>query len=177
MQLEDILNMLGNETRREILQLLSERPCYVSQLSQELKVGQKAVIEHLERMSRAGILESRVMKIEKGRPRKYYGISQEVILEVKIGQSFFDIADISPALDQEILESLPKLKQITEKLERISQLEGAERIRELERVHDELLDELGNLDTAKKVVEYLLAQVRDDIRNETLEKEIKELLF
>jgi ArsR family transcriptional regulator len=177
MRLEAILNMLGNETRREILQLLSEGPCYVSQVSQELKVGQKAIIEHLELMRRAGILETRLRKIEKGRPRKYYGISQDVILEVKIGHTSFDISDISPILDQELLETLPKLKRITEKLERITHLRGEEKIMELERIHKELLEERENLDTAKRVVEYFLGQIRDDIREETLEKEIKELLF
>ncbi|MDP6613209.1 MAG: ArsR family transcriptional regulator [Candidatus Hydrothermarchaeota archaeon] len=177
MRLEEILDMLGNETRREILQLLSERPCYVSQVSQELNVGQKAIIEHLKLMRRAGILDSTVRKIEKGRPRKYYGISQEVILEVKIGQTSFDIADISPALDQELLESLPKLKRITEKIERSAQLRGKEKIMELEDVYNELLEERENLDTAKKVVEYFLGQIREEIRNENLEKEIEGLLF
>ena len=177
MRLEEILDMLGNETRREILQLLSERPCYVSQVSQELNVGQKAIIEHLKLMRRAGILKSTERKIEKGRPRKYYGISQEVILEVKIGHTSFDIADISPALDEKLLESLPKLKGITEKLERIAQLRGKEKIMELEDVYNELLEERKNLDTAKRIVEYFLGHVRGDIRNETLERGIKELLF
>lgn len=169
--------MLGNETRREILQLLSERPCYVSQVSQELKVGQKAIIEHLELMRRAGILKSTVRKIEKGRPRKYYGITKEVIFEVKIGHESFDITDISPALDQDLLENLPRLKKITEKLERIALLEGDDRINELRGVYNGLLEERENLDTAKRIVGYLLNQIREEVKNETREKEIRKLLF
>ncbi len=177
MRIEEILDMLGNETRREILQLLSERPCYVSQVSQELNVGQKAIIEHLELMRRAGILKSRLRKIEKGRPRKYYGISKEVIFEVKIGQSFFDISDISPVLDPELLETLPKLKGITKKLERVARLRGEEKLTELEDIHNELLEERENLDTAKRVVEYFLSEIRDEIREESREKELEKLLF
>ena len=131
--------MLGNETRREILQLLSERPCYVSQLSQELKVGQKAIIEHLELMRRVGILNTEFRKIEKGRPRKYYGISKEVILEIKIGQDSFNIASLSPELDVKVLDNLPRLKRITRRLEGVSGLMGEEKIQELENLHQELM--------------------------------------
>lgn len=172
MRLEEILDLLGNETRREILQLLSERPCYVSQLSQELKVGQKAIIEHLELMRRVGILNSEFRKIEKGRPRKYYGISKEVILEIKISQDSFNIASLSPALDVKVLENLPRLKKITRRLERVSGLRGEEKIRELEDLHQELLRERENLDEARKIIEYLLRQIRAELRSE-----MNELVF
>lgn len=172
MRLEEILDLLGNETRREILQLLSERPCYVSQLSQELKVGQKAIIQHLELMRRVGILETKFRKIEKGRPRKYYGISKEVILEIKIGQDFFNIASLSPEPDMELLEAMPKLKHLTERLEAVSGLGGEEKIRELEKIHEELSKEQENLDEARKIVEYLLGRIRAELR-----EEMKELVF
>lgn len=172
MRLEDILDLLGNETRREILQLLSERPCYVSQLSQELNVGQKAIIEHLELMRRVGILNTEFRKIEKGRPRKYYGISKEVILEIKIGQDSFNIAGLIPELDVEVLENRPRLKRITRRLERVSGLSGEEKIRELHSLHEELLREREELDEARKIVEYLLREIKAELRNE-----MNELVF
>lgn len=177
MRLEEILNMLGNETRREILQLLSERPCYVSQLSQELNIGQKAIIEHLELMRRIGILDTKFRKIEKGRPRKYYGITKEVLLEIKIGHDSFNIATLSPSLDKELLKTLPKLKQITEKLEAISEIKGEEKIRALENIYEELLSERENLDEAKKIIEYLLGQIKAELRREMLEEEMWEPFF
>ncbi len=166
MRLEEILDLLGNETRREILQLLSERPCYVSQLSQELKVGQKAIIEHLELMRRVGILNTEFRKIEKGRPRKYYGISKEVILEIKIGQDSFNIASLSPELDVKVLDNLPRLKRITRRLEGVSGLMGEEKIQELENLHQELMRERENLDEARKIIEYLLRQIKAELRAE-----------
>lgn len=172
MRLEELLDLLGNETRREILQLLSERPCYVSQLSQELNVGQKAIIEHLELMRRVGILNTEFRKIEKGRPRKYYGISKEVILEIKIGQDSFNIAGFSPEMDLEVLETMPRLKRITERLESVSEMSGEEKLGELEKIHKELMRERENLDEARKIIEYLLGQVKAELRNE-----MKELVF
>lgn len=168
--------MLGNETRREILQLLSERPCYVSELSQELNIGQKAIIEHLELMRQAGILESRFKKIEKGRPRKYYLISQDLCLEVRIGQDLFNVESLPLTIDEEILDTLPKLKRITERLKGISGLEGEEKIEELRKVYEELEIEKRNITDARKVIEYLLTQIRNEIREEMLEEEMG-LLF
>jgi ArsR family transcriptional regulator len=50
MDLEAILDVIGCKTRREILGLLTKEPCFVSQISQELNVGQKAIIGHLKAM-------------------------------------------------------------------------------------------------------------------------------
>jgi len=177
MKLDQILDMLGNDTRREILQLLSEGPCYVSQVSQELNVGQKAIIEHLKLMHHAGILETRDKKIEKGRPRKYYDISQEVILEVKIGHRLFDISDISPVFDNELLKTFPKLEHITAKLEMLSHLTEKDRMVELESIYKQLEDERDDLDTAKRIVEYFLGQVNREIQSQKLEKELSDIGF
>lgn len=167
MRLEQILDMLGNETRRDILQLLSERPCYVTELSQELEIGHKAIIEHLENMRRAGILVARFKKIEKGRPRKYFTIAQELILEIKIGHDQFDIESFVPEIDEKILTSFPSLKNITLRLDDVSRLTGDQRIGELEIAYEELVAELKNITEAKNVIEYLLSEVRTQLRKES----------
>lgn len=77
-----LLDILGNETRRRILILLTRRPYFVSELSQELGVGQKAVLEHLRILESAGLIEGRTEKIPRGRPRKYYTIKRGFRLEV-----------------------------------------------------------------------------------------------
>ena len=77
-----LLDILGNETRRRILILLTKRPYFVSELSQELGVGQKAVLEHLRILENAGLIEGRTEKIPRGRPRKYYTIKRGFRLEV-----------------------------------------------------------------------------------------------
>lgn len=164
--MEEILDMLGNETRRGILQLLSEKPCYISQLSQELDIGQKAIIEHLELMRQAGMLETEFRKVEKGRPRKYYGISKELILEIKIGHDFFGIETLIPRIDEDILDALPNLKQITEEIDKISELDEEEKVEELERIYGKLLGEQKRLTEARKVVAYLLNQIRNEIKSE-----------
>ncbi len=166
MRLEQILDMLGSETRREILQLLSEKPCYVTELSQELEIGHKAIIEHLEGMRRAGMIEAQFQKIEKGRPRKYFTLTHDLILEIKIGQGHFELESLAPEIDEEILNSIPALRNITQRLEDIPKLPGGQRINELEIAYEELDSELKKINEAKMVIEFLLGEVRTQIRRE-----------
>jgi ArsR family transcriptional regulator len=84
MDLEEILDVMGCKTRRDILTLLREEPRFVSQISQELAIGQKAIIEHLRSMEDAGIISSSFQKIQRGRPRKYYNILQDIEVHIFI---------------------------------------------------------------------------------------------
>jgi ArsR family transcriptional regulator len=86
MDLEEILDVMGCKTRRDILNLLKDEPRFVSQISRELAVGQKAIIEHLRAMEESGLLSSSFQKIERGRPRKYYDISQNIEFQIFISQ-------------------------------------------------------------------------------------------
>ncbi len=84
MDLEAILDIMGCKTRRDILNLLTEEPRFVSEISKELEIGQKAIIEHLKAMEGLGLLKSSFHKIERGRPRKYYDISQKIEIQISI---------------------------------------------------------------------------------------------
>ncbi len=167
--MEEILNILGNETRREILQMLSESPCYVSQLSRELNIGQKAIIEHLHLMSTAGILRTREKRMEKGRPRKYYGISRDFVLEVNIGANTFGVEVISPDADEDVLENFPRLEELTERLANARNMVGVQKAHEIERIGGELEREKEKLNQARKVIEYLQSVLREEIRKEAAE--------
>lgn len=175
MKIEELLNMLGNETRRGILQMLSERPYYVTEISQELDIGQKAIIEHLSLMRGAGIIESKFEKIKKGRPRKYYLISKDVMLEVWIGTDTFNAKTSSISIDEEILDSLPKLKKITERLDEISG--GEDNIAELREIYKELENEKENISQAKKIIECLQGRIRSELKRDRLERELDKLLL
>lgn len=84
MDLEEILDVMGCKTRRDILNLLTQEPRFVSEISKELEIGQKAIIEHLKAMEELGLLKSSFQKIERGRPRKYYDISRKVEIQICI---------------------------------------------------------------------------------------------
>jgi ArsR family transcriptional regulator len=75
-----ILDILGNENRRNILKLLSLRPFYVTEISDRLHVAPKAVISHLNMLERAGLIAFFVDE----RRRKYFHIAENFRLEVMV---------------------------------------------------------------------------------------------
>ncbi|HWR24883.1 MAG TPA: ArsR family transcriptional regulator [Methanosarcina sp.] len=77
---EKLLDMLGNENRRKIIQLLANRPCYVSEISGRLGVGPKAIISHLNLLEQAGLIECSVGD----QKRKYFNIANNIRLEVSV---------------------------------------------------------------------------------------------
>jgi ArsR family transcriptional regulator len=91
MDLEEILDVMGCKTRRDILDFLRDEPRFVSQISRELEVGQKAIIEHLRAMEEVGLLNSTFQKINRGRPRKYYGISRNIEFQIFISQGILRV--------------------------------------------------------------------------------------
>ena len=88
---EDILDVMGCKTRRDIINLLREEPMFVSEISNELDIGQKAIIAHLRAMEDIGILNSSYKKILRGRPRKYYDLQNEVNIHITINRNTFDV--------------------------------------------------------------------------------------
>jgi len=89
----EFLDLLGNNNRRRILRLLSQRPCYVTEISEYLGVSPKAVIDHLRKLEDAGLVESRT----DDRRRKYFSISRHVRLEVTVSPYEFGTKSAYPA--------------------------------------------------------------------------------
>lgn len=84
-KVDNVLNILGNDTRRRILYLLSEEPRYFIQLSRDLRISQQAILKHLELLEKNGIIDSYREKSELAAPaRKYYHLNKSLYLSVGI---------------------------------------------------------------------------------------------
>jgi ArsR family transcriptional regulator len=140
MDLEAILDVMGCKTRRDIINLLTDEPRFVSEISKELEVGQKAIIEHLRAMEELGLLSSSFQKIERGRPRKYYDISQDIQIQIFIGPGAI------------------KMNVISQEFSELHTLEGRIHMGETE-VTEELLKLIEKYDDAKKHAERLLVEL------------------
>jgi ArsR family transcriptional regulator len=131
MDCETLLDLLGNENRRKILQLLASRPCYVSEISEKLKVAPKAVISHLSLLQEAGVIE---YFIDENR-RKYFHISENFHLEINLSpflfeayetdeerlsdeniRALFDKMDFSPAGFSDLILMLKRLRNLHKEL-------------------------------------------------------------
>lgn len=90
---ESVLRIVGNETRRRILDLLSEEPHYVSQIAKKLDVTQPAILRHLRLLQRAGLIEGFTVKNPLGAARKYYKISDSFELEIALNPQGFKVRE------------------------------------------------------------------------------------
>ena len=140
MDLEAILDVMGCKTRRDILDLLRDEPRFVSEISRELEVGQKAIIEHLRAMEELGLLSSSFRKIERGRPRKYYDISKDIEIQIFIGPGSIKVNVLG--------DEFSELQKIQNKI----QMGDVE-------VAGELINLIKKYAEAKNYAEYLLAEV------------------
>ena len=75
-----ILDILGNRNRRRIIELLRQKPCFVTEISDRLMLSPKAVIEHLQLMEREEILSFRL----DDRRRKYYCLANDIDIMVRV---------------------------------------------------------------------------------------------
>ncbi|MDD1710813.1 MAG: ArsR family transcriptional regulator [Methanoregulaceae archaeon] len=75
-----ILDILGNRNRRRIIELLRQKPCFVTEISDRLLLSPKAVIEHLQLMEREEILSFRT----DDRRRKYYYLANDISVMVSL---------------------------------------------------------------------------------------------
>ena len=145
---EDILDVMGCKTRRDIINLLREEPMFVSEISNELDIGQKAIIEHLRAMEDIGILNSSYKKILRGRPRKYYDLQHEVNIHITINKNTFDVnlsEDMLNTLQLPSGDEWSKLLDIEKRIDN-GQLEAIDELKNQIRLY-------GNL---KERAEYIL---------------------
>jgi len=75
-----LLDILGNRNRRRIIELLRQKPCFVTEISERLVRSPKAVIEHLQMMEREELLISCLDE----RRRKYYYLSHDINVIVNL---------------------------------------------------------------------------------------------
>jgi ArsR family transcriptional regulator len=119
--LDDLFNILGNETRRRILQLLAEEPKYLLQLARNMSVTQQAILKHLNILESCGIVTSYEAKSDLAAPpRKYYGLAKSLCLSIGLTPNIVDFVareiprevDVSKLLPPKLLELQKQVKQL-----------------------------------------------------------------
>jgi len=83
-----LLDILGNRNRRRIIELLRQKPCFVTEISDTLMLSPKAVIEHLQMMEREAILSYQT----DDRRRKYYYLANDITIEVSLKRLVREVA-------------------------------------------------------------------------------------
>lgn len=132
-ELDALLSLVENPTRRQILERLVREPSYPLQLSKELGVSTQAVVKNLTLMERSGIVQRTDVKSDMGPNRALYSPSTEFTLIVDMRTDVFSAKLFRPEPEGSGEDLEERLKEIES---RINELDR-ERSR-LEAVRDDL---------------------------------------
>lgn len=152
MDSSELLDILGNENRRSILRLLSQKPCYVTEISEYIGVSPKAVIDHLEMLEESGLVESRV----DDRRRKYFNISRSLRLEVDVSPYAFGVKSAYPRRTKVNYEHV----EIETIVEEDHSEDLVDRLEHLEKVKNEL-------SIAQRHIQARMEEIMERIEEET----------
>src|SRR5512137_113759 len=97
-----LLDILGNRNRRRIIELLRQKPCFVTEISDTLVLSPKAVIDHLQMMEREEILSCQI----DDRRRKYYYLANDILIDISLKQ----VQELPATLDDEMDVGQEQLK-------------------------------------------------------------------
>ena len=144
MDLDILLSMVENPTRRKILESLVKEPHYPLQLSKELGISQQAVMKNLNMLEKNGMVVSYQVSSSMGPMRTVYEPNSEFTLVIDMRNGMFSARMIEPSKEEEEvdfndvrMESLKKTRQtiseIDTKIEELNK-ERSKLIREREKV-------------------------------------------
>ena len=152
MDLDILLSMVENPTRRKILESLVREPHYPLQLSKELGISQQAVMKNLNMLEKNGMVMSYQVSSSIGPMRTVYEPSSEFTLVIDMRNGMFSARMIEPSEEDEEgfenvkMESLKKTRQsiseIDEKIEELNK-ERSKLIREREKIIGSAVSDLN----------------------------------
>ena len=152
-----ILDILGNRNRRRIINLLQQKPCFVTELSERLTLSPKALIEHLALMEQMEILGSYL----DDRRRKYYYLTRGISVRVSFDEG--EEAGRSPAEEipawQSTLSLLRRMMRAREEL--VTNLEQLDR--DIQQKIDDLARQGGDLISTDEEMDIVIALSHYDL--------------
>ena len=89
LEIDQVLEILSNKYRREILRYLTIDDRYAFELSKLLEISQRAVTKHLKSLRDANLVSSKKKKSKIGPAREYFSLNKAVILSFTVGANLF----------------------------------------------------------------------------------------
>lgn len=149
-EIDRLLSLVENPTRRRILESLVREPSYPLRLSKELGVSQQAVMKNLVLMEQNGLVSSSRADSDMGPSRIVYSPNSEFTLVVEMGCGRFMARMAGPRMAAEAMQEATEsqiLGRIGEIDEEIGYLE--KRRAALMQERDALTGALGGSETAE----------------------------
>ena len=156
--LDTLLMLLENPTRRRILSRLTTEAHYPLQLAKELKLSPQAVMKHLDVLERYGFVRCTKEQSNMGPARKFYFATKRLWVRLDVAPNLFEarFEEIPLAQHLEVEPSLQdlgveQLRQIHERIKKLNR-----RLSDLEKaVSDLLLIKEKELRKARSIIRTL----------------------
>ncbi len=133
-ELDILLSLVENPTRRRILERIVREPSYPLQLSKELGVSTQAVMKNLTLMEHHGMVERTEVRSDMGPNRFLYAPRREFTLVVDMRQHAFTARVTVPEGEADAAKAgAARLKEIDERIDEIDN-ERSALIREREMI-------------------------------------------
>ena len=162
-----LLSMVENPTRRRILESLVREPSYPLRLSKELGVSQQAVMKNLALMEQNGLVVSNRVDSTMGPMRIVYTPNTEFTLVVEMHRSMFSAKVIGPAGD---VDDTPDGMTVEKAARRIREIDS--RIKELDRERAALVSERNAIAQAMAETGTEEQATDGNIEHMTMEREV-----
>ena len=162
-----LLSMVENPTRRRILESLVREPSYPLRLSKELGVSQQAVMKNLALMEQNGLVVSSRVDSSMGPMRIVYTPNTEFTLVVEMHRSMFSAKVIGPA---DAADGAPEGMTVEEASERIEEIDA--RIKELDKERAALVSERNAIAQAMAETGTEEQATDGNIEQMTMEREV-----
>lgn len=187
--MDSILSVVENPTRRKILQAVVREPHYPLQLSKELGISQQAIVKNLNLMEREGLVTSYRESSDRGPERIFYKPSTEFSITIDMRNNMFEVRMVpigETAKKQDSKEKTddktPEERKLEEVRAKISQIDRqiaefdrrrAEMVRERNTLIDDFLhmEDLDNLDYEHRELLYDLLN-RPNWNSEDISKKL-----
>ena len=139
MDVDRLLSVINNPTRRRIMEALVREPHYPLQLARELRVSQPAIIKHLNTLEESGLVSSYSESSNRGPERKQYVTTSEFTLVVDLRDGMFTARLMSPGpKDDKRNRKERKIKDIMEARAQVGVID--DELEELERRRSEIIN-------------------------------------
>jgi len=161
-----LLDILGNRNRRRIIELLRQKPCFVTEISDTLTISPKAVIDHLQMMEREAILSSQTDE----RRRKYYYLANDILIDVSLKEVRIRIGgDHEDEADEQLKKSVTLLGQMIRAHDRI--LENLEQVNhDIEIKINDIARNHKDLFRSEREITVIIALSHDSLTGPELEQ-------
>ena len=160
-KIDGLLEILSNESRRKIIELLTKKPCYVSEISYTLRMAPKVVLEHLEKLERAGIVKS----YEEGR-RRYYYIDKTLNINITLTPHRFSIT-YHEDKEGDVKNFISEISKIFNELNNFSGTDLFEKMNKIERTFRALQREV--IERFDKIIDNMIVKL-DEMLEEDIDK-------